>query len=268
MSEKILFLGAGKMAAAIAGALVKQDPANKANITAFDPNAAAAEHFAAATGAKAQSSDAAGQAVAADIVLLAVKPQHLRTAVGPLSGLLADKLVISIVAGAELALLYELTGAGRLVRVMPNTPALVGEGMSCFASKGELADADLAAVERILGAAGKAAKVEEKLLNAVTGLSGSGPAYVFEFIMALADGGVREGLPRDLALKLAIQTVLGSAKLAAEANVHPAILRDQVISPGGTTAAGVAELDRHGFRFAVQEAVVAAARRSAELGKK
>ncbi len=268
MSEKIFFLGAGKMATAIAGALVKLDPTNKTTVTAFDPNRAAAVHFAEATGARAESSGAAELAAAADTVLLAVKPQHLRAATEPLAAVLADKLVISIVAGVELSQLAAITGARKLVRVMPNTPALVGEGMSCFAAAGGLSGDELASVERILGAAGKTAAVDEKLLNAVTGLSGSGPAYVFEFIMALADGGVREGLPRDLALKLAIQTVLGSAKLAAESAIHPAQLRDQVISPGGTTAAGVAELERHGFRFAVQEAVVAASRRSAELGKK
>lgn len=268
MGEKIFFLGAGKMATAIAKALVKADPANKAAVTAFDPNRAAAEHFTAETGAEAKTSGAAELAAAADIVVLAVKPQYLKAAVEPLTGVLAEKLVVSIVAGIELSQLAALTTAARLVRVMPNTPALVGEGMSCYAVSGGLSAKETASVERILGAAGKTAPVDEKLLNAVTGLSGSGPAYVFEFIMALADGGVREGLPRDLALKLAVQTVLGSAKLAAEADLHPAQLRDQVISPGGTTAAGVAELERNGFRFAVQEAVVAASRRAAELGKK
>ena len=267
MDGKILFIGAGKMATAIAGGMARRNPEDKKRIVAFDPSPKAAAAFAAATGCAVYSDDVKPLAAGAGIILIAVKPQYLAAALEPVRGLTADKLIISIVAGAELATLVELTGGSRVVRVMPNTPALVGEGVAVYACSGKLTAADAAAVENILGAVGRAFPGEERWLNAVTGLSGSGPAYVLEFIMALADGGVREGLPRDLALELAIRTVIGSAKLAAESGLHPAVLRDQVISPGGTTAAGVAELDRCAFRSAVAEAVVAASRRSAELGK-
>ncbi|MDD4817071.1 MAG: pyrroline-5-carboxylate reductase [Victivallaceae bacterium] len=268
MDDKILFIGAGKMATAIAGGMTMRNPEDRMHIVAFDPNPKAASAFAAATGCPVFSDDVKPLVTGAATILVAVKPQYLKVALSPVFGLADDKLVISIVAGAELASLVELTGSNRVVRVMPNTPALVGEGVSVYAAAGELAKADAATVESVLGAVGKAFRGEERWLNAVTGLSGSGPAYVLEFIMALADGGVREGLPRDLALELAIRTVIGSAKLAAESGLHPAVLRDQVISPGGTTAAGVAELDRSAFRSAVAEAVVAASRRSAELGKR
>ncbi len=269
MNKKIMFLGAGKMASAIAGGLVKRSAENSENIYAFDVNCKAAAAFFNATGVKNICSDAPETFLTcADIVLLAVKPQYLADAVKMCGGvkLLQNKFIISIVAGVPIARLRELTGAEKIVRVMPNTPALIGEGASAYAAE-NLTDADLEIVQYILSAIGIAKPVNEPLLNAVTGLSGSGPAYVFEFIMALADGGVQEGLPRDLAQELAVQTVIGAAKLVQETGKHPAVLRDEVISPGGTTARGVAELDKHAFRSCVAGAVIQAAKRSEELGK-
>ena len=179
---------------------------------------------------------------------------------------IGDRLVVSIVAGATIASLEKLTGTKRIVRVMPNTPALVGEGMSCIAATSAVQESDLAEVETLLSSVGLCRRVAEKQLDAVTGLSGSGPAFVLEFIMALADGGVYAGLSRDAALELAIQTVLGSAKLARESGTPVGELRDAVISPAGTTSRGVMELAKGAFSATVVSAVVAAADRSAELG--
>jgi len=264
---KVFFLGAGKMASALAGGLVKQGyPAAK--VTATDVSAEAAEHFQQTTGVKTV---AAGQgpaaAAKADVLVLAVKPQHLAEALKPYRGKIDAKLIISIVAGKNIATIKELSGAQRVVRVMPNTPALVGKGAAGFAPSPEATAEDREKVQAVLGAVGVCREMAENLLDAVTGLSGSGPAYVFEFIQALADGGVYCGLPRDTALQLAIQTVLGSAQMAAETGVHPTILRDQVTSPAGTTGRGLQVLDAAGFHGLMVKAVEAGTLRSAELGK-
>ena len=192
----------------------------------------------------------------------------MTAAAADLPGLSKDKLILSIVAGTTLEKLSSLTGTRRIVRIMPNTPALVGEGMSCFCGAAGATEDDLKKAGEILSSFGLCRKVPESMLDAVTGLSGSGPAYVLEFIMALADGGVYAGLPRDAAIELAAQTVFGSALMVLKrGKEHPAVLRDAVISPGGTTARGVAALDEGAFRSTVMKAVVAAAERSAELGK-
>ena len=151
---------------------------------------------------------------------------------------------------------------------MPNTPALVGKGAAAFAGGSGASEEDLKFASDIFNAAGIGLQVPEKLLDAVTGLSGSGPVYVFEFIQALADGGVTEGLPRDIALQLAAQTVLGAAAMVLETGIHPAVLKDQVTSPGGTTSRGLEKLAEKGFSGTVLQAVRAASSRSAELGKK
>lgn len=273
------------MATAIAGGIVKAEVFQKAELAAFDVSPKAAAEFEQKTGVRCywggadsllfrgkDGAEECGGALRkiieqADAVLLAVKPQVLASALEPLAGCLAGKPVISIVAGVPIDRLAGLTGSGRIVRVMPNTPALVGEGAAGYSLAPEAQAADGELANRILSAVGVAMQVDEKYLTAVTALSGSGPAYVFEFIRALSDGGVAEGLPRDVATKLAIQTVLGSAAMAKETGIHPAILKDQVTSPGGTTIRALEVLEDRAFAGAVIAAVRACARRSEELGK-
>lgn len=202
-----------------------------------------------------------------DIIMLCVKPEDALHALAEAGRELEGKLLISIVAGITIDSLQEAAGPDcRVVRVMPNTAVLVQKGASAYATGTGVTDDDIAVVEQIFTSVGRAFEVKESALDAVTGLSGSGPAYVYLFIEALSDGGVLMGLPRDLATKLAVQTVAGAAEMVAETVMHPAMLREMVTSPGGTTIAGLAELERGGVRVAVMEAVRAAAERAAELG--
>jgi pyrroline-5-carboxylate reductase len=204
----------------------------------------------------------------AQVVVLAVKPQVLPTVLDELQGHSRSRhLVISIVAGATLAQLEASLSPARVIRVMPNTPTLVGAGMAALAAGSLATPDDLALGLELFQAVGRAVVVEEKLLNAVTGLSGSGPAFVALFLEALADGGVKMGLPRALALELAAQTLLGTARLCLEAKLHPGVLKDQVTSPGGTTIAGVHALEQGALRGTVMSAVVAAAIRAQELAE-
>lgn len=211
----------------------------------------------------------AGEACAdAEAVLLAVKPQDADSALADLAPAAAGKLVISICAGITLRRLEGRLPPGTpVVRAMPNTPALVRAGATVYCANAHVAAEHRVAVEALLGAVGAVHPVDkESLLDAVTGLSGSGPAYVFTFLEALADGGVLAGLPRPLAQALALQTVAGSARLVDAGGEHTAQLKDRVASPGGTTIAGLRELERGAFRSAVIEAVLAAAKRSEDLG--
>ena len=262
------FIGAGQMAQALAGGFVTAGLAPAANVCAFDPAAATLERFTAQLSGARKMTSNAEVVRTASVIFLAVKPQHVasacaevRTAVSP------DKLFVSIAAGVPLATLAAALGSERLIRVMPNTPCLVARGASAYSvAKGAtLADADI--VSKLLGSVGIALPVDEKLLDVVTGLSGSGPAYAFLMIEALADGAVAQGLPRAAALQLAAQTLLGAATMVLTQNEHPSVLRDRVASPGGTTMAGLAELERLGLRGALIAAVAAATRRSQELGK-
>ena len=268
---KLFVVGAGKMGGAIAGGLVSKGVFAAAEVAAFDVNPAAAADFSRRIGCAAfDNVDAAKSAFAeAPAILLAVKPQVLESAVelwknAALS--LSKKLVISIVAGVTIEKLAMLTGGDRIVRVMPNTPALVGAGAAAYAPGPGATAEDAELVERILSAVGMARRMKESDLDAVTALSGSGPAYVFAFIQALADGGVAEGLSREAAQALAVQTVLGAAEMAARSGDHPAVLKDAVTSPGGTTIRALEVLEDRGFSGAVIQAVRAAARRSRELG--
>ena len=203
----------------------------------------------------------------AEVVVLAVKPQQLERAAHtlPRDG---GPLYLSIVAGATTAALRRMLGAGaRIVRSMPNTPALVGAGISAVASDGGAEPADVERACAVLRKVGEVVQVPESALDAVTGLSGSGPAYVFLFVEALTEAGVREGLGTEVARALALETVYGAGRLARETGEHPAILRERVTSPGGTTSAGLAALESGGFRAALLAAVRAATQRSRELGK-
>ena len=207
-----------------------------------------------------------------DLVVLAVKPSIVAAALDGLGALPADvrrrPLWVSIAAGVTLrALGAHLPDGARIVRAMPNTPALVRAGATAFVANTSATPADRAAARRLFEAVGYAWEApQEALLDAVTGLSGSGPAYVFVLLEALADAGVASGLPRDAAYSLATHTVLGSARLALETGRHPGSLKDQVTSPGGTTIAGLQQLEAGGFRAAIQAAVAAATRRARELG--
>ncbi|HTY19442.1 MAG TPA: pyrroline-5-carboxylate reductase [Myxococcota bacterium] len=269
-SRRIGFLGAGAMGEALAGGLVAAGvPAD--HLRAADPDAAQRERIARALGIEVSAENAA-VVRQSDIVVIAVKPTVVARALNGLrkevSGALGAPLWISIAAGVSLArLAADLPPGARIVRAMPNTPALVRAGATAFAANPSATAADRATAKAIFESVGFAWEApDEALLDAVTGLSGSGPAYVFVFLEALADAGVRAGLPRDAAHRLACQTVLGAAKLALESGQHPGQLKDRVTSPGGTTIAGLARLEAGGFRAAVLEAVDAAARRSRELG--
>ena len=205
---------------------------------------------------------------AQEVILLAIKPQVLDAVIQGLN-LVSDQknspLIISILAGVPLSRLESVFTNYSVVRVMPNTPATVGAGISAIAVGSRVSAVQLQKAQQIFSAVGQVVEVSEYLMDAVTGLSGSGPAYVALMIESLADGGVAAGLPRAIAQKLAIQTVLGTAKLLQESGLHPAEVKDRVSSPGGTTIAGVTALERGGFRLAVIEAVKAAYQRSTEL---
>jgi pyrroline-5-carboxylate reductase len=262
------FLGAGQMAVALAGGLVRAGVASPGQIVASDPYPAARERFTSLTGAPVLESNT--EVVArSDVLVLAVKPQTmpaLLAEVGPhVDG---RHLVVSIAAGITSASLRAgLPAATRLIRVMSNTPALVSAGASAYCLGPGATAADEALVRACLDAVGRCQQVPESLLDAVTGLSGSGPAYVFLMIEALADGGVRAGLPRDTAQMLAAQTVLGAARMVLESGEHPGVLKDRVASPGGTTITGLHALERAGVRGAFIDAVLDATRRSIELGE-
>lgn len=207
---------------------------------------------------------------ASDILLLCVKPIDIPQILSKIPSANQDPanlLVISVAAGVTLSNMEKASkGKARLIRAMPNTPALVGEGAAAFALGFKATESDSDFAKKLLSSIGIVYEVKESLLDAVTGVSGSGPAYVYTFIEALADGGLFEGLPRDKALALATQTVLGAAKMISESGEHPAILRDRVTSPGGTTIAGLAALEEGAFRSTTIKAVKAAAARARELG--
>jgi pyrroline-5-carboxylate reductase len=263
------FLGAGQMATALAAGWSRAGLLDVSRSLAADPYPAARSKFEQATGIQAADGNVA-VAKACDVLVLAVKPQVMAAVLGEVKSYLGSRhLVVSIAAGVTLQTLSDALGSDtRLVRVMPNTPSLIGESAAGYAVGGVATPEDVALVGKLFGAVGKAFALPEHLLDAVTGLSGSGPAFVYVMIEALADGGVGVGLPRDVAQALAAQTVLGAAKMVLETGQHPGALKDAVASPGGTTIAGLHALERAGFRAALMNAVEAATSRAAELGKK
>jgi pyrroline-5-carboxylate reductase len=266
--SKIGFLGAGKMATALAKGFVNVEMVFPREITAADPFDTARKHFADETGANIAASNRE-VADSAKVLILATKPDQVGAVLAEISGAFTKKhLLISIAAGVTIARLEGGLPAGaRVIRVMPNTPALVGAGASAFALGKSATAADGELAQKLLSAVGLALPVKESLLDAVTGLSGSGPAYVYQFIEALSDGGVAAGLPRDIATRLAAQTVLGGAKMVLETGQHPGTLKDQVTSPGGTTIEGLHELEKGRLRGVVMSAVRAATEKSKKLGQ-
>ena len=265
---KLGVIGCGKMGTALVQGAIRSGAVSASSVTGVDPYPAAREQFQKATGAIAADNIAA--LADCSVVLLCTKPHDVRNAMQSLSAAAKGSplLVISIAAGVTVsALEVEASEEIRVIRAMPNTPALVGKGAAAFCLGTRATEEDADSARKLLGAVGLAVEVPERLMDAVTGLSGSGPAYVYLVIEALADGGVRAGLPRADAVKLAAQTVLGAAAMVLETGEHPAVLKDMVTSPGGTTIAGLAELERKGLRSALIEAVGAATKRATELGK-
>jgi pyrroline-5-carboxylate reductase len=238
-----------------------------------DADRSRAEAAARAIGASVYASNGEA-AMKGDFVFLAVKPQVLPAVLEEIAPVLTERLkggdppvLVSMAAGFSIAKIRLLLGSPvPLVRIMPNTPALISRGVIAMTVPEETPTDKAAGLEKILSAAGIVDRIEERYLDAVTGLSGSGPAFVCLFIEALADGGVRAGLPRDKALRFATQTVLGAAAMVEETGRHPGELKDMVASPGGTTIAGIAALENGAFRGTVMNAVEAAWKRSAELG--
>jgi pyrroline-5-carboxylate reductase len=269
LSIKIGFMGAGRMATALARGLVRAEMVPASAIVACDPSSDARNAFASGVpGAIVEHGNAADVA-RADVVILAVKPQTMSAALESIRDPVGRKsLVVSIAAGITVARLEGALPQGqRVVRVMPNTPCLIGLGASGYALGTQATEDDGQLVASLFSAVGAAFEVPENLLDAVTGLSGSGPAFVYSMIEALAAGGVAEGMSPELAGELAARTVAGAAEMVLQTGETPAVLRDRVSSPGGTTLAGIGVLRERGFEEAVTGAVKAATRRSIELGK-
>jgi pyrroline-5-carboxylate reductase len=266
--RKISFIGGGNMAEAIMRGLLREDvgvgicvaeisPKRRDDLTAQFPNVRVV-------------ADAAEAAEWGEVVILAIKPQQAEGALDLIEKVISPKkLIISIMAGITSTKIEgDLPAGCRVVRAMPNTAALIGAGATAVSAGRKATPEDLDLARQIFALIGTAAIVEEKLMDAVTGLSGSGPAYVFTFIEALADAGVKNGLPRAVAAQLAAQTVLGAARMVVETGEHPTLLKEKVTSPGGTTIAGLHALENGSFRGVVMDAVEAATLKSKELAGK
>ena len=264
---KIGFIGVGNMGEGILRGALRGGVVPPAEIAAFDTNTDKVGALQAELGIN--SADSIAQLVTkSDLVLLAVKPHVCLGVLAEIKDLLKGKALISIAAGwSQARLAAALPKSARLLRVMPNTPALVGCGMSVFEAGNTLEKAEMDFATRLFSSIGRTAEVEPRLMDAVTAVSGSGPAYAYLFLESLADGGVREGLPRALAYELAAQTLLGGAQMLLKTGEHPGKLKDNVCSPGGTTIEAVAAMEANGLRAAVMAAVQACAEKSRELSK-
>ncbi len=267
VAQRTCFIsGLGAMGGALARGLTKAALLSPGHLLGYDPLVERAQALQNETGLVPVQGNRAG-AEKADLILLAVKPNLVTQVLGEMGPALSQpKVVVSVAAGVPLSVIQaQVPPQTSVLRVMPNTPALVGAGAFALSAGGSVAPETVQLVKGILGTMGLVVEVAEDQMDAVTGLSGSGPAFAAVFIEALADGGVRAGLPRGVALNLSAQTVLGAAKMVLEGQYHPAALKDMVTSPGGTTAAGLEALENGGLRAAAFQAVVAAARRSKEM---
>lgn len=263
----ILFIGAGKMATAIAKGMIDQGGFNHADIAAVDIAEDARNAFNKASGIICQ--DTTSKVIGnADAVILAVKPQYAAEAVANFADKCQGKLVISIMAGIKISTLSDWFKTRRIIRIMPNTPLMIGLGASAYACGENVTTEDETLLASILTPIGILKKVSEDLMDAVTAVSGSGPAYIFEMIQAMTEAGVKVGLNSEDALELTVQTVLGAAQMLKKQMGTPDELRDAVTSPGGTTAAGLAVFKEADFRGLVKKVITAARDRSIELGKK
>jgi len=265
-SKKIAFIGSGNMGEALLGGLLKAELTHAKNIMAADVREDRLDEIKQKWGVNTTIDNL--QAVAfADVIVLCVKPQALSSVLNGIKNVLRDdQLIISIIAGITTRTISTFIGKQNpVVRVMPNIPAVVDEAASAVCLGEHALDIHKEIAMKILAAVGEVEVVPEELMDVVTGLSGSGPAYIYMVIEALTDGGVMMGLPRNIATRLATQTVLGSAKLVRETNVHPAVLKDQVTTPGGTTILAIKELEESGLRPMLIRAVETATNRSKEL---
>lgn len=256
------------MATALARGWLRAGLVRADGLAASDSAETARQAFQAATGTPARA-DNRKVIETSDVLVLAVKPKDMAALLADIKPAVTNRhLVISVAAGITLRQLADGLGSDRrLIRVVPNTPCLVGASAAAFTAGSNATTEDVALVEGLLNAVGRAFRLPESLLDAVTGLSGSGPAFVYLMIEALSDGGVRVGLPRDVATMLAAQTVFGAAKMVLETGEHTGVLKDRVASPGGTTIAGLHALERGGVRTALIDAVEAATRRATELSE-
>ena len=266
--KRVGFIGGGNMAEALVAGLLSSQACSASDVRVCDLADARRAHLTTRYGVTCDA-DSGAVATWAELLVLAVKPQVMARVLTKLRPeLSAEVTVVSVAAGVVIASLEEQLAPGTaVVRAMPNAPAMVAAGATAVAPGSHAGEVDMLMAEALFGAVGRCVRVEERLLDAVTGLSGSGPAYIMVVIDALADGGVKMGLPRAIAQQLASQTVFGAARMQLETGEHPAALKDRVTSPGGTTIAGLAALESGGLRSALIEAVEAATRRSSELGK-
>eukprot|EP00005_Dracoamoeba_jomungandri_P000764 CAMPEP_0174257704 /NCGR_PEP_ID=MMETSP0439-20130205/6820_1 /TAXON_ID=0 /ORGANISM="Stereomyxa ramosa, Strain Chinc5" /LENGTH=302 /DNA_ID=CAMNT_0015340915 /DNA_START=23 /DNA_END=931 /DNA_ORIENTATION=- len=268
---KFGFVGCGQMGTALAKGMVQNKFTTAENIVAMDKFESSRDLFKSNVGGGVVTTASLEElARLSDVVLLCVKPQIMKIVLSQLAKCISSKhLIISIAAGVKISFFLEQLGADtRVIRVMPNTPCLVGQTAAAFSPGGKATQQDIELTSNLLKSVGISFQVDEKLLDAVTGVSGSGPAYVYQLIESMSDAGVLAGLPRDVATPLAVQTVLGAATMVKETGEHPAVLKGKVTSPGGTTIAGLYALEQGGFNAAVMNAVKAAADKSYELGAK
>ena len=266
--ESIALIGAGQMGQALAQGFCNSGECDPTAVIAYDPSLAAQKNLQNSIPGVRLTKTASEATRAARYVILAVKPQHATSVCHEIQPALQDgTIVISIVAGLPTTWLSAKLKTSHVVRVMPNTPCLIGKGVSAISTPPELNPKDTETIQRLFTTVGVVHNVPESLLDAVTAVSGSGPGYVALLIDALADGGVQAGLPRQLALDLAVQTFAGTAALIADTGDHPAVVKERVSSPGGTTVAGLSVLERKGVRGALADTVAAAADRSAALAR-
>jgi pyrroline-5-carboxylate reductase len=265
----LAILGTGNMGRAIIGGL-KKACADNARIAVWDKMPAALEGLD-GDADLIEPCNWSTSGFIPDAVIISVKPADVLELLGAVALIIREQklnfLTISVAAGVTIASIREkIGGSARVCRVMPNTPALIGEGLSAYSLSDNCTPEDARLVERIFGACGEVLSVPESLMDAVTGLSGSGPAFVYSFIEALAEGGVSAGLPYAAALDAAVQTVIGAARMVRITSEHPSVLRSKVMSPGGTTVKGLQALERGAFKNAVMSAVTEAAAQSAKMG--
>ncbi len=264
--EKIGFIGAGKMAESLIKGIVNGKIVCKSDVFAADPDPERRRLLAELIGDNMQPANT-HVVQSSKFVFIAVKPNKVKSVAGEIrEHLTAEHVIISIAPGITLMKLAEWFATDKVIRAMPNTPALIGEGATAFCTGDGISDSEAQLVQDAFSAVGLCLKVDENLMDAVTGLSGSGPAYIFMAIQALSDGGVKMGLPREVAVKLAAQTVKGAAGMVLSGSGNPEYLKDAVTTPGGTTIEAVHVLEKRGLRNALITAVEAAAEKSKQIG--